>query len=328
MIKLVIDMMGGDNGSKPTVDAVKKFVKDHHDVEIVAVGNEDELKSLKGNERIKIIPSLTVVPMECGVMEAMRSKDSSIYKAVNAVLSENADGIVSAGSTGAFLSLATLIIKKIDGVSRPAIISPFPTKLPDKQVVLLDVGANAENSSDDLVNFARMGVAYYRAAFGKYEPNIYLISNGVEEGKGTPLYRETYEKLKSNPNFKGYIEGRHVLGGEADIVVFDGFTGNVFLKTTEGVAKLFSTFIKDAFTSSLRSKIGYLFAKKGFGKLKDKMDYKKVGGGFLIGVNTVVVKAHGNANFVSFYASMNMAYNLAKNGIIEKIKENIKDEAN
>ena len=324
MIKLVIDMMGGDNGYKPTVAAVSKFLEDFPDAEIVAVGNENVLTPLQGKDRVKIIPSSTIVPMECGVLEAMRSKDSSVYKAVNAVIDEEADAIVSAGSTGAFLSLVTLIIKKIDGVKRPAIISPFPTRLKDKQVVLLDVGANAENSADDLVNFAAMGVAYYKVVFGKEEPDIHLICNGTEEGKGTPLYKETYELLKPNPHFKGYIEGRNVLSGEADVVVFDGFTGNIFLKTTEGTAKLMSGMIREAFTSSLRSKIGYLFAKKGFNQLKDKMDYKKVGGGFLIGVNTVAVKAHGNANEVSFYSSMRMAYNLAKNGIIEKIKENLK----
>ena len=323
MIKLVIDMMGGDNGSKPTIAAVKQFIKDYPDVQIIAVGNKSELSSLDGKDRIDIVPSTSIVPMECGVMQAMRDKESSVYKAVTAVGQYEADAIVSAGSTGAFLSLVTLIIKKIDGVKRPAIISPFPTKIKDKHVVLLDVGANAENSSDDLVNFATMGVAYYKAVFGEDNPNIYLICNGTEEGKGTPLYKETYEKLKDNPSFKGYIEGRNVLSGEADVVVFDGFTGNIFLKTTEGVAKLMSGFIKEAFMSSTKAKIGYLFAKKGFNKLKDKMDYKKVGGGFLIGVNTVAVKAHGNANEVSFYASMKLAYNLAKNHIIQQIKENL-----
>ena len=324
MIKLVIDMMGGDNGYKPAIAAVQQFLKDFPDSEFVCVGDEKVLDCFKDNLRVKVIPSLSIVPMECGVMQAMRDKESSVYKAVSAVISEKADGVVSAGSTGAFLSLVTLIIKKIDGVSRPAIISPFPTKIPNKHVVLLDVGASVENSASDLVNFATMGVAYYTAVFGEKNPNIYLISNGTEEGKGTPLYKETYELLKPNPVFKGYIEGRSVLNGEADVVVFDGFTGNIFLKTTEGVAKFMSGMIKEAFTESLRAKIGYLFAKKGFAKLKDKMDYKKVGGGYLIGVNTVAVKAHGNSNVLSFYSSIRLAYNLAKNQIVEKIKENIK----
>ena len=261
--------------------------------------------------------------MECGVLEAMRSKDSSVYKAVNAVIDEEADAIVSAGSTGAFLSLVTLIVKKIDGVKRPAIISPFPTRLKDKQVVLLDVGANAENSADDLVNFAAMGVAYYKVVFGKEEPDIHLICNGTEEGKGTPLYKETYELLKSNPSFKGYIEGRNVLSGEADVVVFDGFTGNIFLKTTEGTAKLMSGMIKEAFMSSGSAKIGYLFAKKGFARIKKTMDYKKVGGALLVGVNTIAVKAHGNSDAGAYKASIEIVYQLAKNKVIEKIKENL-----
>lgn len=323
MVKLAIDMMGGDNGSKPTIEAVSKFVEDYKDVEIIAVGDEQELSSLKDKERIKIIPSTSVVPMECSVMAAMRAKDSSVYKAVNAVLLEKADGVISAGSTGAFLSLATLLVKRIEGVERPALISPFPTKVAGKYAVLLDVGASAENSANDLVNFAKMGEAYYKVIYGKENPNIHLISNGTEEGKGTTLYKEAYSLLKENPNFKGYIEGRNVLSGDADVVVFDGFTGNVFLKTAEGVAKMMSSMIKEAFTSSFKSKIGYLFAKKGFSKIKETMDYKKVGGALLVGVNTVAVKAHGNSNALSFYSSMKIAYSLAKNKVVEKIKENI-----
>lgn len=324
MIKLVIDMMGGDNGSKPTVEAVKQFINDIKDVEIIAVGNENELSELDGTERVSIIVSQTVVPMECSVMQAMRAKDSSVYKAVNAVNELGANAVVSAGSTGAFLSLTTLIIKRIEGVERPALITPFPTKIANKYVVLLDVGASAENSASDLLNFAKMGQAYYKAIFGKDNPSTYLICNGTEEGKGNSLSKEAYALLKDTENFKGYIEGRDVLSGDADVVVFDGFTGNVFLKTAEGVAKMMSGMIKEAFTCSLKSKIGYLFAKKGFNNIKKTMDYKKVGGAFLVGVNTVAVKAHGNSNATSFYSSMKIAYTLAKNNVVEKIKENLK----
>lgn len=323
MIKLVIDMMGGDNGSKATVGGVKKFLNDIKDCEIIAVGNKEELKSLEGVDRVSIIESKDVVPMECSVMQAMRMKDSSVYKAVNAVLSEKADGIVSSGSTGAFLSLTSLIVKKIEGVSRPALITPFPTKIPGKYVVLLDVGASNENSAEELFQFAKMGEAYYKVVYNKFGPNIYLISNGSEEGKGSPLMKEAYALLKSEENFKGYIEGRYVFGGEADVVVMDGFTGNVFLKTSEGMAKMMSGMMKDAFTYSLSTKIGYLFAKKGFKKLKDTMDYKKVGGALLLGVNTVAVKAHGNSTPDSFYHSIMIAYTLAKNEVVQNIKESL-----
>ena len=324
MIKIVLDMMGGDNGSAPTIEAVKEFIKEHDDVEIVAVGEENDMKLLEGTPRVSFVYSKSVVPMECSVMQAMRAKDSSVYLAVNKVNELKADGIVSAGSTGAFLSLVTLINKKLEGVDRPALITPFPTKVPGKYVVLLDVGASTENSSDDLVQFATMGQAYAKVVFNNPEPNVYLISNGTEEGKGSPLYKETYQKLKEkNPSFKGYVEGRNVYDGERDVVVFDGFTGNIFLKTAEGMAKMMSGMIKEAFMSSGSAKIGYLFAKKGFARIKKTMDYKKVGGALLVGVNTIAVKAHGNSDAGAYKASIEIVYQLAKNKVIEKIKENL-----
>ena len=175
MVKIVVDMMGGDNGATPTIAATEKFLKDHDDVEIIAVGDEKVLEPLKG--KVKIIPSTTVAPMECSVMQAMRDKESSVYKAVNAVMSEDADAVLSAGSTGAFLSLCTLIIKKIEGVDRPALITQFPTKIKGKYVVLLDVGASAENSANELVQFAKIGEAYYSGFYDEKHPKVFLICN-------------------------------------------------------------------------------------------------------------------------------------------------------
>lgn len=324
MIKLVIDMMGGDNGVKATIEAVNHFLDTVKDAEIIAVGDEKELEPIKN--RVKIIPSSTIVPMECSVMQAMRDKESSIYKAVKAVKDEKADGIISAGSTGAFFSLVTLIIKKMNGVDRPALITPFPTLVENKYAVLLDVGASNENTALELVQFAKMGQAYYKAMYGTENPNFYLASNGSEEGKGSRIGQEAYQMMKDMNGFKGNIEARYVLNGKADVVVFDGFTGNIFLKSSEGMAKMMSSMIKDAFTSSLSSKIGYLFAKKGFNKLRAKMDYKKVGGAFLIGTNTIPVKAHGNSDSNSFYYSIMIAYNLAKKNILKEIDKNLNDE--
>ena len=323
MVKLVIDMMGGDNGYTITTEAVKSFLSKHDDCEIIAVGDEKALEPIKGIVS-KIIPSQSILPMECGVMQAMRQKDSSCYKAVSAVNEEKADGVLSAGSTGAFLSLATLINKKIPGVERPALISPFPTKIANKYVVLLDVGATSDNSPEDLYQYANLGEAYYHAAYGEKELNINLICNGTEEGKGNDLSKKAYALLKQNPHFKGYIEARHVLDGEADVVVFDGFTGNVFLKGVEGVAKMMGGMMKESFTRSLSSKIGYLFARKSFKPMIKLMDYKRVGGALLIGVNTVAVKAHGNSDAYSFENALTLTYTLAKNKMIDQIKENLK----
>lgn len=315
-------MMGGDNGASASIAAVTKFLNDHDDVEFICVGDEKTLEPLK--EKVKIIPSTSVVPMECSVMQAMRDKESSVYKAVNATLSENADAVLSAGSTGAFLSLCTLIIKKIDGVDRPALITQFPTKIKGKYVVLLDVGASTENSANELFQFAKIGEAYYQAFYNTEHPNVYLICNGTEEGKGNTLSKETYALLKGQENFKGYMEARDVFTGKADVVVMDGFTGNIFLKGSEGMAKMMGGLMKDAFKSSFSSKIGYLFARKGIKEMLEIMNYKRVGGALLVGVNKVAVKAHGNADEESFYGSINVAYTSAKANSVERIKKNLK----
>lgn len=324
MAKIVIDMMGGDNGISATKGGVRLFQKEHPEVELILVGDVTQLEEFK--DTCTLVDAKEVLPMEVSVMEAMRAKNSSVNRAVYAYKEYNADGIISAGSTGGFFSLLTLVLKKMDGVQRPALITPFPTKVEGKYCVLLDVGASNENNAEQLLQFAKMGEAYYRVKFNKQDPNIYLISNGSEEGKGSPLYQEAYALLKGTENFKGYIEGRYAFNGDADVIVMDGFTGNVFLKTAEGMAKMMSGMIREAFTSSFSSKIGYLFAKKGFDGLSAKMDYKKVGGALLLGVNAVAVKAHGNSTEESFFYSMNLCYDLIKDDVLTKIKESLNGE--
>lgn len=324
-MKLVVDAAGGDHGAKAVVEGILYLLEKEPDVEVIAVGKKEELTALK--EKCRIIDAKDVVPMECGVLEVMRRKESSIYQAVDVLIKEKADGIVSAGSTGALLALASLKIGRLPGVIRPALITPFPTKIKDKWCVLLDVGASSENTPEELAQFAALGSAYVKSAYGIKEPDIRLISNGTEAGKGTPLLKKAYELLKDHPGFHGYIEGRDVLSGETDVIIFDGFTGNVFLKTAEGVAKLMSSLLKGAFLSSFSAKIGYLYAKKGIASLKDRMDYKKVGGALLIGVTSVVVKAHGNSDGPSFYHSLALATRLIRQGLLTSIKQELNDEA-
>ncbi len=320
-MKIVVDTMGGDNGSKATVGGILKFLDTHKDVEIIAVGDEKELELLK--EKCVVVPSTSVLPMECSVMEAMRAKDSSMHKAIDTLLNEKADAIVSSGSTGAFLSLNTLKVKKIDGILRPALITPFPTKVKGKYAVLLDVGASTENKPEELAQFAKMGQAYCKAVYDNQNPTFHIVSNGTEEGKGNPITREAYKLCKDYEGFKGYIEARYILNGECDVAVFEGFVGNVYLKGCEGIAKMMSGMIKDAFTSSFSSKIGYLFAKKGFNDFRSTMDYKKVGGALLIGVNTVAVKAHGNSTDDSFACAIDIAYRMALKDTVNQIKKEI-----
>ena len=325
-MKLVIDTLGGDLGNSVIVQAIKEFLSENPGVEIAAVGKLDELKELEGVCRIEEGPE--VVPMDAGALEVMRMKNSSMMKAIKLLKEEQYDGIISCGSTGAFLSACTITLKMIPGVKRAALVAPFPTTIVGKKVVLLDVGASNENSPEELVQFATMGKLYSQAVYGIEEPKIYLLSNGTEEGKGSPASKEAYKLLKEQkyPGFTGNIEAREALNGSADVIVTDGYSGNIFLKSTEGTAKIFGGFIKDAFKKNLWTKLGYLHVKKGINHISEVFDYKTTGGAMLLGVNGVVVKAHGNADVIAFKSAMRVAKSLIDNKVNEKIKEGMNHE--
>ena len=321
-MKLVIDMMGGDHGTKTTIEAVKQFVQLHKDCEIFAVGNEEEIQELNGLPLVHIVPSKTVLPMDADPMSAMKTLDSSLMVGIQAFLDNGCDGLISAGSTGALLTASIFKIKRLQGIKRPCLITSFPTGIDNKKFVACDLGANASDTKEELEQFAMMGSLYYSILYNEEHPKVYLLNNGTEEEKGNPLTKETYQLLKVNPhiNFKGNLEGRDAMKGEADVIVCDGFTGNIFLKTLEGTAKAMGSMMKDAFKMNLSTKIGYLFAKKGIKAMIKKMDYKNVGGALLLGVNGIVIKSHGSSEAKSFLASMESAYNLAKQDLIGKIK--------
>ena len=322
-MKIAVDAMGGDNGSKPIIEAIKEFKKDNQDVEIVVFGKEEELFEL--SSIAKIVNAPDIVPMEAGALEVLRMKNSSMCKAINTMKEENYDAVVSCGSTGGFLSAATLILKTIPGVKRSALVTAFPTKIKGKKVVVLDVGANNENSPEELVQFAHMGKAYNEALFGIKEPKTYLLSNGAEAHKGSPLVKEAHKLLLESgfPGFMGNMEARDVLNGDADILVADGFSGNVLLKGMEGVAKMFGSMIKSAFKENLWTKLGYLHVRKGFNNISETMDYKSTGGAMLLGINGVVVKAHGNSDAYSFKNALRVARQMVEYDVVNKIKESL-----
>ena len=325
-MKIAVDAMGGDNGSKPIVEAIKEFKKENQDVEIVVFGKEEELFEL--SSITKIVNASEVVPMEAGALEVLRMKNSSMCKAISTMKEENYDAVVSCGSTGGFLSAATLILKTIPGVKRSALVTAFPTKIKGKKVVVLDVGASNDNSAEELRQFAYMGKAYNEALFNTKEPKTYLLSNGSEEHKGSPLVKETHKLLKeeSFPGFMGNMEARDVLNGDADILVADGFSGNVLLKGMEGVAKMMSSMIKNNFKKNLWTKLGYLHVRKGFKDMSETMDYKSTGGAMLLGINGVVVKAHGNSDAYSFYSALKVAKLMVSYDVVNKIKEALNNE--
>lgn len=326
MKTLVIDAMGGDNGAKPIVEAIKRFLNENIDYHVVVTGKKEELSSLEGIA--EIVDARDVVPMTAGALEVMRMKDSSMYKAIEYMKTNNADAVISCGSTGGFLSTATLGLKTLPGVKRAALVAPFPTKIKGKKVTILDIGASNENSPEELEQFAIMGTLYSKAVFGAKDPFVYLLSNGTESSKGSPVVKEAHKLLEANNKitFKGNIEAREALSGDADVIVSDGFTGNIFLKGAEGVAKMMANMVKSAFKRNLWSKLGYLHVRKGMKEMSETMDYKSTGGAMLLGVNGVVVKAHGNSDDYSFYCAMKVAKQLVDNNVIEQIKEGVQGE--
>ncbi len=325
-MKLVVDTMGGDLGSKVIVSAILDFLKQNPDVEIIAVGNKKELTALEG--RCRIVDAPDIVPMEAGALEVLRLKNSSMIVAIKLLKEEQLDGIISCGSTGGFLSASTITLKLIPGVKRAALVAPFPTYIKGKKVVILDVGANNENSPEELFEFAVMGRLYSQSVFSIENPSIYLLSNGTEEGKGSPEIKQAQKLLHDFPGYQGNIEARVALDGRADVIITDGFTGNIFLKSTEGVAKFMSRLMKKAFKKNLWTKLGYLHVRKGINEISQTMDYKSTGGAMLLGVNGVVVKAHGSSDAYAFKCALDVAKKLAEHCVVDRIREGMENAGN
>lgn len=321
MYKFVIDMMGGDLGCQPLCESILKFSATHQDVEFYCVGKCEELSSLKDIKNIKIIDAREIIKMDESPMAAIKNKEASMIKGFTTFKQIGANAIISCGGTGAYLTGATLLLGRIQGVSRPCLVAPFPTIIKGKKVVILDVGANNKNTPEELVQFAKMGKLYDELIFKVENPKTYLLSNGTEDHKGSPVSQEALKILRESnfAGFSGNIEARDVLHGEADVVVADGFTGNILLKSTEGTFKLVSSMLKTGFKSSLKTKIGYLLSKSVVNNISETFDYKSTGGAMLLGVKGIVVKAHGNSDERGFTGALNVAYGLTLGDIANKI---------
>ena len=329
MIKLAIDLMGSDLGSQELIKAVKKILDKYYDLSLVVFGNKDELTKLKDNKRIEIVETSEVVPMEIAPLAFLRLKDSSMQQAIRRCASDDqVDGVVSAGSTGGFITGCQLILKNIKGVLRAGLTAPFPTIDSEKKTVILDIGASNYNTADELVCFAKLGSLYSKYIFNNCVPSVYLLSNGAEKGKGL---KETIEadEIMTKDNFIGYkgrCEAREVLDGKHDVVVTTGYPGNILLKSIEGTAKMMGSSLRAIFKKNLISKIAYLLISKQMKQFSQNMDYKKLGGAILLGVNKVAVKAHGNSNAYAFFNAMDLAYRMVNSGLIPSIKKEFAHE--
>ena len=297
MLKIAIDAMGGDNGPTPIIEGLILALKKNKNFTAIAVGSKNQLVPLipqKFSSRIEILDCNDVISMSDSATDALKRKESSAYKAIDLVKNNEADAYVSAGHSGASMSLATLRIGRIKGVSRPAIATLMPTV--DKNTLVLDVGANVDCDAKNLREFAIMGQVYAEDVLGIDEPLTGLLSNGEEESKGNEVSKEAFKLCEDLPNFVGNVEGNDIFNGSTDVVVCDGFIGNIMLKTAEGVADTIGKIIKSNLRRSLVSILGAVLMRKVFKRLKLKVDYAEYGGAPLIGVKAPVIIAHGKSN--------------------------------
>lgn len=338
-MKIAFDVMGSDNGSKNPILAALQMIKEFKDLEIVLVGDEKEISDhLKDSfndgkfpKAISIHAAKEIVPMTSGPFEAVRMPNSSMSQAVNLVKEQQADGVLTSGSTAAYLGVCHLILGEIAGIKRPAFMPIMPT-LKGGRVLLLDVGANIENSVDELISFALMAHIYSQTILNIARPSIALLNIGTEENKGPKVTKETYAKLKqltqSNAslsflNFHGNIEPRDVLSGDVDIVVCDGYSGNILLKSVEGMASLIFTLIKKGYKKNLWTKFLALLSKSIFKGIKNTFDYKNTGGAQLIGINGICFKAHGSSDARAYYSTLKLLREAIAQDVTNKIKKQV-----
>ncbi len=329
-MRIALDAMGGDDAPVSPVAGAVLAAREYSDMTIILVGREDVVRAelrkhdLSGGleSRLPIVNATEVIEMEEHAAQAIRrKKDSSVMVGLNLLKKGDADAFVSAGHSGATMAGATLGAPgRIRGVERPALATVFPAKT--GPILVLDVGANTEVKPEYLVQFAQMGAVYAEKVLGKRNPRIGLLSNGEEDTKGNQLVISTHPLLKQTPglNFGGNVEGKDVPEGAFDVVVTDGFTGNVLLKTTEGVASMILKIIREEMTSSLLTKLLALGLKPAFNRVRQRMDYQKYGGAPLLGVDGIVIITHGRMKPDGIKNAIRVAGETYKNGTTEAIR--------
>jgi glycerol-3-phosphate acyltransferase PlsX len=324
---IILDAMGSDERPMPEVKAAVTASNNLKE-DIILVGDKEVLtgllKTIPGDKsRVKIVHAPEALEMSDHIIEARAKKQNSMRVGMDLVKEGQGDAFVTAGNTGMAMYFAKKTIGDIQGVNRPCLGALFPVK--NGKAVVLDIGANAECRPEFLVQFALMGKIYAQTMLGVSNPRIGLLSNGEEEGKGNNLVRETYPLLqKADLNFIGNVEGKELFGGEADVVVTDGFTGNVLLKSTEAVAKLIVDILKEELMSSFRTKLGAMLAKPAFGKLKLMLDPSEVGAAPLLGIDALVFVGHGRSDSRAIESAIREAKHAVDNHLIDKLRSAIK----
>ncbi len=334
-ITIAIDAMGGENAPKKNIEGLKIFLdknKSHNDFFIYLYGDQASLKKelLKHNiteNLVKIIHTDGVISDEETPLTAIKnSKNTSMWHSVNAQINNKADISLSAGNTGVLLVISRMILKTMKEVSKPALAGLWPSK--KGMSVVLDLGANIECDDKNLIDFSELGAALYKSIFPDKQPCVSILNIGSEEIKGTETIKKAYSKLKelskkNNFTFYGYIEGNKLMDGKTNVIVTDGFTGNIALKTAEGTAKFITDSLKKTLTENIFTRISILFSYFSLKKFKSKLDPRKYNGAIFLGLNGPVVKSHGGTDALGFYYSINLCYKIIKGNLMKEIKSNL-----
>ncbi len=329
-IKIAVDAMGGDGSPKKVIDGIVHNNKTNNNNFFKIFGDQDEIKKhIDGkinDASYEIVHTSNVVKSTDSPLEAAkRGKDTSMWLAIESVKKKETDIVISAGNTGALLVIAKLNLKMIENIDKPALSALWPNK--KGMSVVLDLGANIECSSKNLVDFSIMGSSLYKSLYPDETPNVALLNIGSEELKGNEIIKETYQTLNdkksNNFDFAGYIEGNELMNGNVNVIVSDGFTGNVALKTAEGTANFITSELKHALSGSILGKISSILNISNLKKFKKRLDPRLYNGAIFIGLDSPVVKSHGGTDFIGFSNSLNVCNKIVKGNLIDKIRNNI-----
>ncbi|MCA0275485.1 MAG: phosphate acyltransferase PlsX [Proteobacteria bacterium] len=332
MIKISIDAMGGDHGPSVIIPALAKVAIRRSDIRFIIYGREELVRpELAKQPRLAAVSEFVhcevSVRMDDKPSQALRHGrwKSSMWKAIEAVKSGTADACVSAGNTGALMAMSKFCLRTMATIDRPAIAALWPTTRGES--VVLDVGATIGADAHQLIDFAILGTGMARALFGVERPTVGLLNVGVEEIKGQEEVKEAGRMLReanmASMSYQGFVEGDDIGKGVTDVVVTEGFSGNIALKTAEGTARQIAGYLREAMSRTLMAKIGYIFAKGAFDRLREKMDVRRANGGVFLGLNGIVVKSHGGADEDGFAAAIEMAYDMVRNRLLDRIEADL-----
>lgn len=332
-ITISVDAMGGDNAPRAPLHGAKLLLREHPEARFIFHGRQEVLEPLMVEfPELKPVSELRhseiVITMDDKPSQALRKGrgTSSMWATIQSVKDGEADVAISGGNTGALMAMATFCLRPIEGISRPAIAAIWPTLRAD--IIVLDVGATIGADARQLVDFSILGTALARALFDSESPTVGLLNVGVEEAKGNEAVKDAGKILSESSGtgftYKGFVEGDDLGKGTVDVVVTEGFTGNIALKTAEGTARQVGTYLRNAMTSSVLSKIGALFARQALNAIRSKMDPRTVNGGVFLGLNGVVIKSHGGTDEIGYKSALALAYDMARNDLIAKIGEGVR----